>query len=99
MKRIIVCRSAPPIESLLPDAQLGYACEICEEPLQITAGGRCALAENPQAKVFCNDCALVYVHLAEDSGEPIATSQSPAAQLQLDQDNDSPLANWVRKRS
>ncbi len=99
LHRVIICRSAPTRESLLPGARLGYNCVICQEPLQLTPHGYERLKSNPGTDLLCNECGLLYVQMAERSGHEIESHQGPVAQAQLDQGNDSPLANWVRRRA
>lgn len=96
---VIVCRSAPPKEAILPGAHLGHDCSICLEPLQLTDGALKQLEARPDARLLCNPCGLLFVHLAEDSGHEMELRQSPAARTQLDHGNDSPLADWVRRRA
>lgn len=95
LNRVIICRSAK--ESLKPGARIGYECCMCQEALQLTPGGFGTLLAYPGSRLFCNDCGLLYVQLAED--EIKRTEMSPAAKSQLAAGNKSPLARWVRKHA
>ena len=101
-QHVVICRSAPPRETLFPGAKLGHVCDCCKEPLQITSGGLRILAVDPDAITLCNDCGLVYAQVAEDFAKTgvveIETRVSPTAQRQLDSGNDSPLAQWTRRK-
>lgn len=95
-KRVIVCRSAN--ESLAPGATVGYECSICKEPLQITPSGRTTLEGDSTSELLCNDCGLLYVNIAESAGRLAWTEVGPAAKEQLSAGNNSPLADFMRRR-
>lgn len=95
--RVIICRAVK--DGLTPGARIGYACSVCQEPLQLTLGGLGILAEYPDSPLLCNECGFLYVQIAEARGELAGTQQSPQAKAQLDAGNDSVLARWLRKRA
>lgn len=97
--RVIICRAAPPIETMTPGSLLGYRCAICQTPLQLTPSGRALVISNPGSKLLCNECGLVVARMAEDSGHDIDAECGPEARHQLDRGNNSPLANWIRRRA
>ena len=92
--RVIICRSAR--EPLIPGAKLGFECAICQASLQLTDGALNVLRSDG-GRLLCNDCGLLYVHLQEDG--ITRTEMSLNAKTQLAAGIDSPLANWMRKRS
>lgn len=94
---VIVCRSAK--ESLAPGAALGYQCAICQEPLQLTPGGKEHLESTAGAELLCNPCGLLYVQIADETGHQVENQMSPHAKAQLDEGNSSGLAQWIRKHT
>jgi hypothetical protein len=93
--RVIICRAVK--DGLTPGAQTGYECSICKEPLQVTPGGLGTLRLYPDSALLCNDCGLLYVHMADEQIE--RTEMSPEAKRQMAAGNNSPLARWARKRA
>lgn len=83
-------------EGLLPGHCAGFHCEICAEPLQLSPDGMAIVAESPQSQLLCNECGLIYVQLSKEAG-CLAVAMSPSAKAQLESDNASPLAQFVRK--
>ena len=91
----MICRSSD--EPLNPGARAGYVCSICGARLQVTQDGRERMAHTPDVILLCNPCGLLYVHIAKGAGVLAGTETSPAAKAQLDQGNQSRLANWIRR--
>lgn len=48
--RVIICRAVK--DGLTPGARIGYACSVCQEPLQLTLGGLGILAEYPDSPLL-----------------------------------------------
>jgi hypothetical protein len=96
-KRVIVCRSVS--DGVTQGAALGYECSICGEALQLTFGGQTALKSYPDSDLLCNACGLVYSEIADSVGALERIELSPEAKDQLERQNASPLAKFVRKRA
>ena len=93
---VIICRSCK--YGIVSGAATGFSCSICEEPLQMTQdGGLEQFRQNPDARLLCNDCGLLYVHLAE--AEIDHYEMSPHAKAQMKSGDNSPLARFLRKRA
>lgn len=92
---VIICRACK--YGIVPGAAIGFSCSICLEPLQMTKdGGLERFRENPDATLLCNDCGLLYVHMAES--QIGSYEMSPHAKAQMDSGDRSPLARFLRKR-
>jgi hypothetical protein len=96
-QRVIICR--PVKDGMRPGSQTGYECSICQEALQVSPGGLGTLRQYPGSELLCNECGLLYVHLAESADGIERTEMSPEAESQLALGNKSPLARWIRKRA
>lgn len=93
---VIICRACK--YGIVPDAEIGFSCSICREPLQMTRdGGLEQFRKNPDATLLCNDCGLLYVNIAESKIERY--EMSPHAKAQMDSGDRSPLARFLRKRA
>jgi hypothetical protein len=95
--RVIVCRAVK--AGMLPGSRTGYECSICREPLQVSSGGLGTLEQYPRSTLLCTECGLLYVHVADNSGNAMRIEMSPQAKSQLAAGNKSPLARWLRKRA
>jgi hypothetical protein len=95
--RVIICRGVK--DGMTPGAQAGYECCICAEPLQVTPGGLGMLEQFPKSTLLCNECGLLFAHIAESVDGLARTEISPEARHQLAAGNKSPLARWIRKRA
>lgn len=95
--RVIICRSVK--DGMMPGSQAGYDCSICLEPLQVSSGGLEQIQRYPGSMLLCNECGLLYVHIAESRDGIERTEISPEAKAQIDAGNQSPLARWMKKRA
>jgi hypothetical protein len=96
-ERVIICRGVK--DGMKPGSRAGYECAICAEPLLVTSGGLGMLEQYPNSKLLCNECGLLYLHIAESVDGIERTEISPEARHQLAAGNKSPLARWIRKRA
>lgn len=93
---VIVCRAVK--DGLKDGYTVGHNCCYCAEPVQISSGGITQLQEHPAARVLCNPCGLRYNSVLEAIGGNVSFKLSHEAKRELDAGNNSPLADWLRRR-
>jgi hypothetical protein len=76
--RIVICRNADdgpgPLRSGM---ERGYFCRICHNELQVSPGGRSAIAEGGYA--MCNPCGFTMEHRLRHAGVNVERKLSDAA--------------------
>jgi hypothetical protein len=96
---VIACALA--IDPLGENAKLlGHQCAACRAKLQIAAIGREALAQQPDALLLCNPCALNFARWCEAHDQLAGNLLTDAAEIALANGSEwstSPVAQWIKK--